>query len=50
LSARFSGFLFAALCVLVLVGTLLPASWCTVLGFVTLVVVLLAAIEKNQLE
>jgi len=52
LSARSTGILFVVVSVLMLAGTLLPASWWAVVGLVTTLVVvrwlLLAALEKNQ--
>jgi hypothetical protein len=52
LSARSTGILFVVVPVLVLAGTLLPASWWAIVGLVTTLVVvrwlLLAALEKNQ--
>ena len=52
LSARSTGILFVVVSVLMLAGTLLPASWWAVVGLVTTPAVvrwlLLAALEKNQ--
>lgn len=51
MSARATGLLFVVLSVLVLAGSLLPASWWPVLGLVTTVTVVawlvLAATEEN---